>query len=254
MPGIGNNLYPPIVGTYMPAFIRTQACRIYFSLSIYNSAEEIKNVQVTISNQNTNLSALALGLYPAGIKLAALQKDESREGDDKYFITINPEDLQSGVFELNQYYKVQLRFTGAGATNLNSSSQIAKWLIDNQKFFSEWSTVCLIKGIQKPELYLKGFENIDEREIIFTSEVVEFVGSMYYEENAEIEKEYLKLYRVRIYRISSNSLVYDSGDIYTNIYNPNEINYTLKTALEDGVTYRVDFSYTTVNEYTFTVV
>lgn len=250
MPGIGNNLYPPIVDTYMPAFIRTQACRIYFSLSIYNSAEEIKNVQIVISNQNTNLSALTPGLYPAEIKLATLQKDESREGDDKYFVTINPEDLQSGVFELNQYYKVQLRFTGTGATNLNSSSQIAKWLIDNQKFFSEWSTVCLIKGIQKPELYLKGFENIDERETIFTSEVVEFVGSMYYEEDAEVEKEYLKLYRIKIYRISSNSLVYDSGDVYTNTYNPNEINYTLKAALEDGVTYRVDFSYTTVNEYT----
>ena len=43
MPGIGNNLYPPIVSTYMPAFIRTTACRIYFSLSIYNSIEEIKN-------------------------------------------------------------------------------------------------------------------------------------------------------------------------------------------------------------------
>ena len=56
MSGIGNNLYPPITSTYLPAFIRTTACRIYFSLSIYNSAEEIKNVQIVISNQNTNLS------------------------------------------------------------------------------------------------------------------------------------------------------------------------------------------------------
>ena len=162
MPGIGNNLYPPLLDTWLPAFIRTTACRVYFSLSVYNSAEEIKNVQIVISNQNTNLSALTPSLYPAGIKLATLQKDESRNGDDKYFVTINPEDLQSGVFELNQYYKVQLRFTGVGATNLTDSSQIAKWLIDNQHFFSEWSTVCLIKGIQKPELYLKGFEGINE--------------------------------------------------------------------------------------------
>ena len=63
MPGIGNNLYPPIVDTYMPAFIRTTACRIYFSLSIYNSIEEIKNVQIVISNQNTNLSALAVNFF-----------------------------------------------------------------------------------------------------------------------------------------------------------------------------------------------
>lgn len=253
MPGIGNNLYPPICSSFMPAFIRTTACRIYFSLSAYNKAEDIKNVQIVISNQNTNLSALMPNLYPAGIKIAILQRDESREGDDKYFVTINPEDLQSGVFELNQYYKVQLRFTGIGATNLDNSNQIAKWLIDNQKFFSEWSTVCLIKGIQKPELYLKGFENIDERETIFTSEVVEFVGSMYYEENAEIEKEYLKSYRIRIYKKSDDILIYDSQDIYTNIYNPNEINYTLKTALEDGTTYKMTFSYVTVNEYTDSV-
>lgn len=250
MPGIGNNLYPPICSTYMPAFVRTTACHIYFSLSNYNSAEDIKNVQVVISNQNTNLSALAVNLYPAGIKLVTLQKDESVTDDAKYFITINPEDLQSGVFELNQYYKVQLRFTGTGATDLSDANQISKWLIDNQKFFSEWSTVCLVRGIQQPQIYLKGFEDAaTANETIFTSEVVEFVGSMYYDENEEIEKEYLKSYRIQIKNNSSNKLAYDSGDIYTNKYNPNEINYTLKTALEDGVSYGLILTYNTINEY-----
>jgi len=36
MPGINNNLYPPIFKkSYAPAFVGT--CRIYFSISIYNS-------------------------------------------------------------------------------------------------------------------------------------------------------------------------------------------------------------------------
>lgn len=252
MPGIGNNLYPPIISTYMPAFVRNTACRIYFALSTYNNAEEIKNVQIVISNQNTNLSALKAQTYPAGIKIATLHKDEDRNSDDKYYVTIEPSDLQSGIFELNQYYKVQIRFTGTGATNLSNSNQIAKWLSDNQKFFSEWSTVCLIKGIEKPSLYLKGF-GVTDGENIFTSEVLEFVGKMYYERDAEVEKEYLKLYRIKIYQVSSNKLVYDSGDVYTNVYNPNEINYTLKAALEDGITYQVVFSYTTVNDYTNSV-
>lgn len=252
MPGIGNNLYPPILATYMPAFVRTTACKIYFSLSIYNSIEDIQNVQVIISNQNTNLSALVSTKYPAGIKITTLQKDDNVTGDNKYFITINPEDLQSGIFELNQFYKVQLRFTGTGASILTDEKKIAAWLVNNQKFFSEWSTVCLIKGIQKPEIYLKGFENQEdetERETIFTSEVVDFIGSMYYEEDGEIEKEYMKSYNIKIYKRSNNLLVYDSGIIYSNTYNPNEINYSLKTALEDGVNYRIVFTYTTINEY-----
>ena len=28
-----NNLYPPIIDTYMPAFIRDNTCKVYFSIS-----------------------------------------------------------------------------------------------------------------------------------------------------------------------------------------------------------------------------
>ena len=36
MPGINNNLYPPIFKkSYVPAFVGT--CKVYFSISIYNS-------------------------------------------------------------------------------------------------------------------------------------------------------------------------------------------------------------------------
>ena len=31
-----NNLYPPIMDTYMPAFDRNEYCRVYFSLSSFN--------------------------------------------------------------------------------------------------------------------------------------------------------------------------------------------------------------------------
>lgn len=250
MPGIGNNLYPPIVSTYMPAFIRTTACRIYFSLSIYNSIEEIKNVQIVISNQNTNLSALAVNLYPAGIKITDLHIDNSISGNDKYYIEIRPEDLDSGIFELNQFYKVQIRFTGAGATPLTDNSKIAAWLTNNQTYFSEWSTVCLIKGIQKPEIYLKGFESTSSTtdRLVFTSEVLDIVGRMYFEEDLD-ETEYLKYYNIEIYKTSDNSLVYESGNVYTNVYNPNEINYTLPCGLEDGVEYKLVLTYNTINEY-----
>ncbi len=158
--------------------------------------------------------------------------------------------MDGGIFELNQFYKVQIRFTGVGATPLTDSSKIAAWLTDNQTYFSEWSTVCLVKGIQKPEVYLKGFEDTSSTtdRLVFTSEVLDLVGSMYFEDN-EDETEYLKYYNIKIYKTSDGSLVFDSGDIYTNVYNPNEINYTLPYGLEDGVEYKLVFTYNTINEY-----
>jgi len=49
MAGIGNSLYPPIMPTYQAAFIYTNACRVYFSLSPYNSYESIlKDAQIPV--------------------------------------------------------------------------------------------------------------------------------------------------------------------------------------------------------------
>jgi hypothetical protein len=64
------NLYPPIVSNVLPSFIRTQSCKIYFSLSAYNTISDIKNIQISVVNQKTNVSALKPSLYPSGIKIA----------------------------------------------------------------------------------------------------------------------------------------------------------------------------------------
>lgn len=254
MAGVDNNLYPPIISSWMPAFVRTTSCKIYFSLSTYNSIKDIKNVQVVVSNQNTNLSVLNIDKYPTGIKITNLGIDNDVNGDNKYFIIIEPEDLESGIFELNQFYKIQIRFTGVEAASILDIKKIASWLTNNQKYFSEWSTVCLIKGIQQPSLYIKGFENSNSTtDTIFTTEVVDFVGSMYYEENNEIEKEYLKSYQILLYNNNTNILLFNSNIIYTNEYNPNEINYTLPYNLEDGISYRVEIIYTTNNGYSDSV-
>ena len=69
---ININLYPPIVNTYMPAFLVDDVCRVYFSLSQYNIIEDIENVQVTLRNQNTNDSMLNRSKYPSEVKIASL--------------------------------------------------------------------------------------------------------------------------------------------------------------------------------------
>lgn len=251
--GMENNLYPPLMNTFSPAFVRNTPCRIYFSLSIYNKVSDIKNVQVIISDQNTNISSLKSDLYPSAIKITTLGIDNNIIGDDKYYITISPGDLEGGIFELNRFYKVQIRFTSTSASNITDSKKIASWLTENQKYFSEWSRVCLIKGIEKPDIYIRGFDdqsNVQGNgDIVFKTEIVDFVGNMYFSKNEEIEKEYLKYYQIKLFDEVKDILLYDSDIIYTNEFNPNEINHTIKYHLEDAVNYKITISYTTNNDY-----
>ena len=172
---ININLYPPIVNTYIPAFLVDSTdedkniCRIYFSLSSYNILEDIKNVQVTVRNQYTNLSALDKSKYPSEVMLTSLQEDATKTSDDKYYIEIKKEDMQGGKFEINQYYKIQMRFTHIDAANvaLTTPQKIDGWLAANINLFSEWSTVCLIRGISEPELTISGF-TFENGEIVCT--------------------------------------------------------------------------------------
>ena len=70
---IGMNLYPPIVPDTIPAFDRTQSCRIYFSLPIYGSRKDIfDQAQISLISQKTNLSAFDKSKYPSGIKCATI--------------------------------------------------------------------------------------------------------------------------------------------------------------------------------------
>lgn len=246
-----NNLYPPIISTYMPAFIRTNSCRVYFSLSDYNSSSDIANVQVIVSYQNSSLTALDTLKYPTGVMIADLQIDTNVSGDSKYYIFISPSDLQDGEFAIGEYYKVQLRFTSTSASTLTDTSKIAAWLTANQEYFSEWSTVCLIRGIEQPSIYLRQFENATgTNDVVFSSSVLQLVGGLYYElDNSNLEDEYLKQYTINIYNASTGILLYNSGIIYTNEFYPNEINYTLDYAFEDGIKYLLELEYTTNNLY-----
>lgn len=254
------NLYPPVVDTYMPAFLIEQnksesknICRVYFSLSLYNSSTDIANVQVTVTNQNTNISALDTYKYPTGIMLTKLQTDLTRASNDRYFIEITPSDIDGGAFEINKYYKVQLRFTSteAGSVNLTIPQAIDHWLNTkaNLSEFSEWSTVCLVRGISVPYLNVVGLDkNADET--ILTSTLIDIIGKLTFEDPTETD--YLKNYQIKIYN-SEKELVIDSGLIYTDSYRAiNEINYAIKQALKDGEVYTLEIAITTYNLYTET--
>lgn len=244
------NLYPPIVDTYMPAFLYTESCKIYFSLSPYNSFNDIKYAQVTLTYQNSNLTALNFKHYPNEIKVCDIVEDSAiGNTNKKYYITINQNDLNDESFLINNYYKVQIRFVSKEAktlTELNSVGaykETAAWLLENRDYFSEWSTVCLIRGIAKPILKMADYiVNGDS----FSSRSLQVLGSLSF--NPSYEKETLKSYQIFLQE-NGNKIIEKTNIIYTNILNPNEINYTLKSLLKKDTQYNLIIKFVTKNLY-----
>lgn len=256
-------LYPPVISTYMPAFViqqqNTDSCRVYFSLSKYNTIEDIANVQVTIKSQYTNDNMLSNTKYPSEVMLTNLSLDTTVTTDEKYYITITSADIEGG-FDYDTYYKLQIRFTSteAAAVSLTPPQSISSWLNDNMQFFSEWSTVCLIYGISQPQLVATyngedGITNWDPNVLNewYQSSTVSFVGRMTYAYFDE--QEYLKFYHIKLYD-AGNHLLLDSGVIYNNTYDTNNVvNYNFDVNLEQGAVYHFTFEYVTNNLYTETL-
>lgn len=246
---ININLYPPIVDTYVPAFLTDSGtdkdiCRIYFTLSQFNTMSDIANVQVSIRSQYTNLSVLNKTKYPSEIMLTSIQEDATKTSDDKYYIEIYKTDIQGGQFEINQYYKVQMRFThkDAAEQSLSTPQAIDGWLAANINLFSEWSTVCLIRGISTPQLAVSGF-TIEGGEISWANYNPIIYGALSFKDEEETER--LKSYQVRLYD-SNNQLLTDSGIQYTDI---NSFSYGLKYNFVAGASYKFTVECTTLNLY-----
>ena len=250
---LDSNLYPPIFNqSYMPAFIYTDKCKVYFAISSYNTPSDFHSqypVQVIVQNQQTNESVLNTTDYPSGIMLTTLQQDQTRLSDDKYYVQIKTEDIQGG-FLLNQYYKVQIRFTGAQATDPPESAGIDGWLSENLNHFSEWSSVVLIYGISTPSLVLEDFDD-EEQITTFPNYQVPIVGRLTFEE--EQDKQYLRYYQIYLYN-NNSQLVQDSGIIYMNSYqNINQLNYFLKYNMQENKDYNVKIVIVTNNLYSFQI-
>lgn len=251
-----NNLYPPLVrDSYMPAFIYNQSCKIYFSLSEYNNINQLLDqypVQVTVRDIKTNKSVLSSNLYPSGIKLCNMIEETSLTENSKYYIQIKSQDIQDG-FKLNEYYQVQLRFTGQGAaTPPGVGIGIDNWLSQNLAYFSEWSTIVLIYGISTPNLNLKYYEISQLNQNTESSSKAIVAGTISFDNNED--KETLKSYRVIVRNGSSSAseIIENSGLIYPNDYNSrNELFYSIKYNLEKNKTYRIQIYMETKNLYSF---
>jgi len=244
---------------------RNFICRVYFSLSEFNSISEIANAQVTVRSQLTNKSVLHKIKYPCEVMLKLIQLDPEREQagtKDKYFIEIKPEDLNGNNFTIDQYYKVQIRFTsatlpdgedpnaGIDLHNGDAIQSISHWLSVNLRYFSEWSIVCLVRGISVPTLTLKDFSEAVATDIWDTIINTQVLGNLTFANRNETET--LRNYRIKAYD-SNNNLLLDSGDIYTsNFSDVNSIDYTMNYWFQADHEYYFTLTYVTQNLYTET--
>lgn len=248
-----NNLYPPLVrDSYAPAFIYNQSCKIYFELSKYNSLNQLAAevpVQATVRDIKTNRTVLSSDLYPSGIKLCNIIQEETSLGQDpQYYIQINSSDIQGG-FKLNEYYQVQLRFTGHDAAAAPAIGiGIDNWLSENLAYFSQWSTIALIYGISTPTLNLKYYQKETDNQNTESSAKAIVAGTITFD-NTE-DKETLKNYRIFVK--DDSEIVEDSGLIYPNDYNSrNELFYSIKYNIIKNKNYRIQILMETKNSYSF---
>lgn len=254
-----NALYPAVIETYMPAFlidsgdIEKDICKVYFSISQYNSFSDIVNAQVSVRNQNTNISVLNPLKYPCEVMLTNIYVDSSVTTDAKYYVKIQKTDIENNNFKIDEYYKVQIRFTDTEAEEVSMAipQAIDSWLVNNLDHFSEWSSVCLVRGISKPTLNLLDWDPAEIRVIDWSVQNTQISGSLTFADPNE--NETLKSYRIRLYDTEDNLLT-DSGDIYTSNYNNvNTVAYTFKYNFKVDTDYYFTFEYTTQNLYTETI-
>ena len=254
-----NALYPAVIETYMPAFlidsgdIEKDICKVYFSISQYNSFSDIVNAQVSVRNQNTNISVLNPLKYPCEVMLTNIYVDSSITTDAKYYVKIQKTDIENNNFKIDEYYKVQIRFTDTEAEEVSMAipQAIDSWLVNNLDHFSEWSSVCLVRGISKPTLNLLDWDPAETRVIDWSVQNTQISGSLTFADPDE--NETLKSYRIRLYDTEDNLLT-DSGDIYTSNYNNvNTVAYTFKYNFKVDTDYYFTFEYTTQNLYTETI-
>ena len=240
-------LYPPIIDTFMPAFVNTESIKVYFALSDFNGLNEIKNAQVTVVNQNTNLTVLDSTKYPSEIMLKDIQTDNTR-ANDKYYIEISNDDINND-FQIDEYYNVQIRFTSVEAADPPSGEVQAldAWLAANLDYFSEWSRVCIIHPISQPTMSVAGFDIVDGH-ITWSMANSNLLGTLTFA--SEDETDVLNSYQIKL-KDSDNIPLTDSGKLYTNNYNnPNSFIYNFKYGFEIGETYTFTIDYETSSLYT----
>ena len=256
-------IFPPIVDSYMPAFkAGNTSCRVYFSLSKFNGSTDFTSVHVSVVKQNTGMNVVKTtddiinNRYRSTGIIINVKPTKVVDEDNLYYIEIFDDDLSSvsGTFAgwiPGWIYKIQLRLS---ARDYDGSIGQAAWLNSNASYFSEWSTVCVVKATGRIdyEIPIFGIDTRDENQVsgdemqtLYTS-TLQIAGKFHRDIDPS---ELIHSYRFILYDENDNILE-DSDDIYANQYQDNDsFNYFMKTELINGNIYKIAFRYITINNY-----
>ena len=132
VPNLNFTLYPPIVDTYMPAFINDDACTVYFSLSSYNSLEDIRGLQFTVKRQANNVTALRDGKQMITLDVNKIQKTLNEMGEIQYSFVIKSSLIQNQekIFEEIKLFKQQLEMIIE-----SDKDDIKSWITEKHHFY-----------------------------------------------------------------------------------------------------------------------
>ena len=199
----------------------------------------------SISNQtivNTQTDYASTGI----ILDLTIEKDEA----NNYYIVIPRGNLYA--LTVGKKYKIQLRLSGKKYSEAGDIKQ-ADWLANNASFFSEWSTICILKYTSVPSLQFKNPVSVtvegnstDSIEGIYNNENLFFFGNFL----SSDKEEYLISYQIKIYTDSDKlNLFDDSGTVEVNFNQKDIFNFEFKKEVADHTTYYIDFIYCTNNYY-----
>ena len=233
--------FPPNINNFQPAFTPVFPYEINFSLSKFTSLNEIKHIQIRIVYQNNNSSIINTEIYPDGIIYKSI--DEIQFSGINGIISINQSDLKKKNWDLDTYYKVQIRF-GNNSLWYDTGEKFADWKSKSieQNSFSEWSSVMILKCITTPTVYIKNSNPIE-----FSINPIIY-GAYNNNNGTELEN----LYKFEIYK--EDEIIEDSGWLQHNRFEDNESNlsedsYRINTKLELNQNYSVVYYIETENYY-----
>lgn len=279
-------LYPPIVDGYIPAVATGEKIFIPFSFSKFNATDadglingdypdfdkltvqaaiyEVTSGQSMVNTTYTyndgegfdpGYTANANAVYAGSGTIINLTPVKEK---DTYQIQLVNKLFKGNKPTECKMYKIQLRFSGKTYDGKDGENDIAQadWLNKNASFFSEWSTVCILKYTYIPQIQFKNpiseiINDIENNEIThsikYNTENLLFYGNYYNQD----ESEYLTSYRIQLYN-SNYDLIEDSKNIDVNDYSQTRagsFNHELKTELLNKTSYIAYFSYTTNNYF-----